>query len=175
MLAPLRTVLEKVCLARWQTSAASPTATIRIEIEGCDPRVVVVPRLWLERAVAWTGTPDASGVSWSTYSAGEDSMGALIPLQVVQGASNRPLVAGAELDGIIPQGDNLELQCATALIVIVLCQNVSAVLTSSEEQELWFGLEAYPADPSLSPMDFVDLLHLIRVSSPSPIAIAVNT
>jgi hypothetical protein len=170
MLRDSRTVLLRLCLARWSAGGARNEAFIRIEIEGTDPRIVVVPRIWIERVLE--PSPDApSGVHWTTYSAGLDSKTALIPLQVVDGTLMRPVRVAATPDGTIPQGDSLELQTATPLIVVVECADVSATLPDAAGQSLWFALDCYPADPSLQPADFDDLLHKIRCSQPAAVSL----
>ena len=173
MLRAGKIVLDRLCLARWLVGAPAAAADIRIDIEGCDPRIVVVPRLWIERITDPSANVDA-GVSWTTYSAGLDSVRNLIPLQIVQGASARPVRAARAADGTTLNGDNLELQCSTPLVLIIACADVSATVLSSMGQSLWFACEAYPSDPSLSPADFDALLHAIRVSQPTPIAVKVN-
>jgi hypothetical protein len=174
MLRAAKTVLDRLCLTRWGATALSATGTVRIDIEGCDPRIVVVPRLWIERLSEPAGDV-AAGVSWSAYSAGKDSRSNLVPLQLVPGAIARPVRAAAAPDGTIPQGDNLELICSTPLVLVVACADVSGTLTSAAGQSLWFALDAGPAEPSLSPEDFDALLHAIRCSQPAAIAVKVNT
>ena len=169
MLAAARIVLERLCLAQWRADGVA-TGSIRIDIQGCDPRIVVVPRIWLERASETAGTIPPAAL-WTAYSAGYDSRKNLVPLQVVDGTLNRPIQAAGHIDGTIPQGDNLELQCATPVILIVNFADSSGILSETNAQSCWCALEAYPADPSLSEQDFDRLLHLIRCSQPSQLSL----
>lgn len=167
MLAPRKTVLEKRQIAAWG-SAGAAAGNVLIDIYGCDPRIVLVPRVWLERVTEPAG--DVPGaVSWSAYSAARSQYGNLIPLQAVDGALARVIRAATEADGTIPAGDNLELQMSTDLILVVAC--VAGTVPASAGQTLWFGLDAYPADPSVSPSDFDEILHGIHVSEPGALAI----
>lgn len=175
MLPKPRTVVDRIRLAGWASGSGvrARAGALRIEITGADPRIVLVPRVWIERASEPAGDI-ASGVSWSAFSAGFDSNKNLVPLKVVEGAASRPLRASAAADGTIPQGDNLELQTATPIILVISCADVSGTVPHSAAQSLWFALEAYPADPSQSPGDFDGLLHLIRCSQPPALALVAH-
>ena len=99
-----RLVQDKVRLAGWGTGPQSKTASLRIDVEGCDPRIVVVPRVWIQRQAP--PSPDvATGVTWSAYSAGRDGYNNLIPLQVVEGANARAVSFATQADGTAG-GDN---------------------------------------------------------------------
>jgi hypothetical protein len=166
MLRDSRTVLLRLCLARWGTGGAA-TGYPLIQIEGTDPRIVVIPRLWIERMAEPPGDLPAN-VFWTAYSAGLDSKANLIPLQVVEGTLQRP-IRPVSPDGLTANGDNLELQTCTPIILQVEC--AVQVATAAAGQSLWFALDCYPADPSLRPEDFDDLLHKVRVSQPAAISL----
>lgn len=145
----------------------------RIEIEGCDPRIVVVPRVWIERLTEPAGDVPAN-CYWTAYSAGFDSRRNLIPLQVIDGTLQR-VIRGPSPDGLTAQGDNLELQCCTPLILQIECAVQEPGVTEANGQSLWFALDCYPADPSLAPEDYDHLLHEVRCSQPAPLSLQVAT
>ena len=173
MLRSAQTVLARLCLARWSTGGSSATGFPRIEIEGCDPRIVVVPRLWIERTSEPAGDVPAN-VYWTAYSAGLDSKRNLIPLQVVDGTLQRP-IRPVSPDGLTAQGDSLEFQTCTPLILQIECAVQAAGVTIANGQSLWFALDVCPADPSLDPCDFDAILHAIRCSQPAPLSLQVAT
>jgi hypothetical protein len=173
MLRPSKIVLEPLCLARWFAAATPTQGFPRIDIIGCDPRIVVVPRLWIERTSEPAGDVPAN-VYWTAYSAGLDSRRNLIPLAVVDGALQRP-IRPISPDGLTAQGDNLELQAATPIILQIECAVQEAGVTTANGQSLWFAVDVYPADPSLDPGDFDALFHAIRCSQPAPLSLNVAT
>jgi hypothetical protein len=173
MLRGSRTVLDRLCLARWSVGGAAAQGFLRVDIEGTDPRIIVVPRLWIERLVEPAGDVPAN-VFWTTYSAGLNSQRNLIALAVVDGTLQRP-IRPVTPDGMTANGDSLEFQTCTPLILSIECALPDAGLTSANGQSLWFALDAFPAEPSLSPEDFDRILHEIRVSQPSPVSLQVST
>ena len=170
MLRRARNVIRPTPLALWQVEGAAAGASV-IRLSGVDPRLLLVPRLWLERPAELTPA-SPTGVTWSLYSAGEDSRGGTIILRVVGDASARPIgpTLSPGADGIIQAGDNLEVDAATDLFVVV---NYAAVAGNTiRGQVLWFALDAYPAETSLSPEDYDGLLADVRAQCPPVVEIA---
>jgi hypothetical protein len=170
MLRRARNVFRPTPVAAWLTSGLS-TGAISIRLSGVDPRLLLVPRLWVERPGGTT--PDnPTGVTWSLYSAGEDSRGGTVPLRVVEGANARPIgpTMSAGADGTVQAGDNIEIDAATDLLVVARCAAVGP--NTIRGQTLWFALDAYPAETSLSPEDYDGLLADVRAQCPPVLEIA---
>ena len=172
MLRRLRTVQTPTVLASWKPGSAQ-TRAVQILVEGVDPRLVLVPQLWV------TSDPSKSGenvcVQWSVFSVAEGLGGSKVPLRAVDGADARiigPTLAARAIDNIVTAGDNLEINAATDLIIVAAC-NANAA-PGPDTQKLWFRLDAYPAETSLRPEDYNGLLAEVKVqiSNPGEVACA---
>lgn len=161
MLRRARNVIRATPLAAWTADGAAASGSLQLRIEGADPRLLLVPRLWVERKGVADGKP--TGITWSLYSAGEDSQGGAIALRRVDGATARPLgpTTAPGSDGVASVGDNLEISAATPLILAVVCA-APASAGDLNGQVLWFALDAFPADISLSPADYDGLLGEVK-------------
>ena len=170
MLRRARNVIRPTPIAAWLADGLS-TGAITIRLSGVDPRLLLVPRLWAERP-GGTTPANPTGVTWSLYSAGEDSRGGTIPLRAVDGASARPIgpTMSPGADGTVQAGDNVEIDAATDLLVVVRCAAVGA--NTIQGQVLWFSLDAFPAETSLSPEDYDGLLADVRAQCPPVLEIA---
>jgi len=162
MLRRPRTVQAPMVLADWNQTSTEGTRNVQVLIEGVDPRLVLVPQLWV------TGAPERSAygvhVQWSVFSVADGIGGSKIVLHVVENADARvigPTLTPRALDGIAPAGDNLEINAATDLLVVIACNAGGA--DGPDGQRLWFRLDAYPDSPSLSPEDYSGLLEMVRV------------
>ena len=167
-----RAVIAPRPLARWGTYPVGfpITAQIVIDIQGVDPRLVLVPSVWVER-VAETSQEIASGVTWSAFSAVRNNAGALLALHVLDGCDSRPVrpIGSHRGDGIYTQGDNLELQASTPLLLAIACAEHDADFPDPYAQTLWFALDAFPADPACTAADFDRMLQDVRCDCPPEI------
>jgi hypothetical protein len=148
-----RKVIERRPIARWLPALGSLGARIVIPVENLDPRVVLVPSLWVERVtdVAGPSGPDAgvgAGVTWSAYSAIRDSRENLRGLSVLPGFAARAVrpAAAWQSDGTLLAGDTMELSTGNAVLLVVACADVSGTLGAPDYQVLYFSLDAFPAD-----------------------------
>jgi hypothetical protein len=169
MLRRARNVIHPTPLAAWTEDVGQEGGNIVIRLEGVDPRLLLVPRLWIERP-AGIATTNMTGVTWSLYSAGEDSRGGTIALHAADGAFQR--IIGPEFgegyDGIVQAGDNLEINAATDVLIVAACVSVPNI----GGQILWFALDAFPAETSLTPEDYDGLLAAVKAQIPPCITIA---
>ena len=172
MLRRSRNVVRAAPLAAWVNDSSHPpvTANVSVRLEGIDPRLVVVPRLWIERPGSVTPA-NPTGVTWSMYSVGEDSQGGIVILRAVDGATSRVIGPNATpgADGVAPLGDNLEIAAATDLLLVVRCSAVTAA--SIPGQTLWFAVDAFPADVSLSPEDYDGLIQGVKAQFASAVRV----
>jgi len=174
MLRRSRTIVRAMPLASWDLSdGALASVNISIRLQGIDPRLVVVPRIWVQRTgQGFSVTPaNPTGVTWSLYSLGEDHQGGIVVLRPVDGAVARVIgpTAAPGADGIAPLGDNLEITAATDLLVVIRCAAVTA--STIPGQVLWFGINAFPADVSLSPEDYDGLIAAVTAQIPQAVRI----
>jgi hypothetical protein len=140
-----------------------------IEIRGVDPRLILVPCLWVERVAEALGPEQPAGVTWSAFSAVDADAGGLIALGVLTGCDNRPVrpTGSHRGDGVYVQGDNLEIQASTSILLAVAC--AEGGFDDAHAQTLWFSLDAYPADPATDASDFDRMLQDVRCNCPSTI------
>jgi hypothetical protein len=164
MLHKMRTVLAPTVLASWTQNPTAPaTRQPRVLLENVDPRLVLVPQLWVTRGPA--STPgDGVYVTWSAFSVGYGQNGDQVVLRVIAGADSRvigPTLTPRTLDGIATAGDNLEMSAATPILIVAACN--SGGLDGPDTQKLWFKLDAYPAETSLTPGDYEGLIQAVKV------------
>jgi hypothetical protein len=158
-------------LVVWDSTKAGGirVGVLRIEIHNCDPRLVLVPQLWIER-VAEPANDQPACVLWSHYSARTDKTASFIVLSDVPGSTNRPLrpLGSHRADGCYTQGDNLELQASTPLAIGIVCTDPSPnAIDDALGQILWFALDAYPADPGCTSEQFERMLHDLQCHTPA--------
>lgn len=180
MLRRMREVMTPVpLLYENPAGTGAPSAVQRIVIQGVDPRLVLVPRLWARRIDA-LAPAEKINCRWSCFSLGADANGAIVILSVVEGFDDRKLGGAAESfdpstrsDGVVPVGDNAEIKASTPILIAVRSVvRAGRIETPRFSQSIWFGLDAYPADPSVSPEDFEGLIRAVRSTVPPPVEVA---
>lgn len=178
------TIVQPVCLAVQTPGTGSAGANLQIAIEGCDPRLVVVPSLWVERATdsagpAGTNAAVASGVTWTAYSARRNAKGDLKTFCPLPGFEDRA-IRGANAwgaDGILRAGDSFELSSTLPIVLGIRIADITGQLSSTCQQSLWFALEVCPSDALEEARagqedgeTYAGLLRELAVSKPSDVA-----